>query len=131
MAARKKRVPYEFVLEALVSLNWRTNPMFGCTAIYVDEKICFILRERNSPPADDGVWIATTVEHHDSLRRELPSIRSIEVFGPGVSGWQNIPADSPSFEREVLAACDLVIARDPRLGKVPGAKKPKKKVSRS
>ena len=32
--------------------------------------------------------IATTKEHHVSLRRELPNLRSITVFGFGGSGWQ-------------------------------------------
>lgn len=123
--AARKRIPFEFVLEALVSLNYRTNPMFGCTAVYVGEKIVFILREKDSPPEDDGVWVATTAEHHASLKKELRSIRSITVFGPGVTGWQNIPASSARFESEVMRACEMVLEGDPRIGKVPAKKKPK------
>ena len=122
MATRpKKRIPHEFVLEALTGLSPRTNPMFGCLAVYVGEKIVLILRDRKT--ADDGVWLATTPEHHESLRREFPNMRSIQVFGKDVTGWQVLPVDAPDFEEAALLACDLIAARDPRIGKVPGARK--------
>jgi hypothetical protein len=93
--------------------------MFGCLAIYVEDKIVLILREKPHPSADNGVWLATTQEHHESLRREFPHMRSIEVLGKKVTGWQVLPADAPDFEEAALHASDLVIARDPRIGKVP------------
>lgn len=121
----RKRLPYEFVIDALAPVQIRTNPMFGSTAIYVDDKIVLILRERESSPVDNGVWVATTVEHHASLRKDLPSIRSIEMFsdGRGLTGWQVLPADSPKFESEVQRACELIIERDERIGKVPKGRK--------
>lgn len=123
MARVRKRVPFEFVLDALTATDYRTNPMFGCTAVYVGEQIVFILRERDRAPADNGVWVATTVAHHDSLRKELPSLRSIGVFGGDVTGWQNIPADAATFEQDAIRACELVLERDPRIGKVPASRK--------
>ena len=123
---RKKRkpVPYEFVLEAIASLSPKTHPMFGCLAVYVEEKIVLILREKQDNAADNGVWLATTDEHHESLRREFPSMRSIQVFGGGTTGWQVLPADGADFEEAALRACELIVARDPRIGKIPGAKRP-------
>lgn len=118
-----KKVPFAFVLDELEALSPTTRPMFGCTAVYVGPRIVLILRDKQGS-ADDGVWIATTAEHHASLRAELPSIRSITVFGPGESGWQVIPAGAESFEEEALRACELVRRGDPRVGKVP---KPKRK----
>jgi hypothetical protein len=116
----RRRVPYDFVLEAIAELGPATRPMFGCTAVYVEEKIVFILRDRPSSPKDNGVWVATTAEHHASLRRELPSLRSITVFGSaGETGWQVLPADDDRFEEHALRACDLVLAGDPRIGKTP------------
>jgi hypothetical protein len=53
-------------------------------------------------------------------------MRSITVFGPEVTGWQVLPSDAPDFEESALRACELVIARDPRIGKVPKSKKRKK-----
>ncbi len=118
-----KKVPFAFVLDELEALSPTTKPMFGCTAVYVGPRIVLILRDKQGS-ADDGVWIATTAEHHASLRAELPSIRSITVFGPGESGWQVIPAGAESFEEEALRACELVRRGDPRVGKLP---KPKRK----
>jgi len=116
-----KKIPFDFVLDELAALAPWTRPMFGCTAVYVEEKIVLILRERRDD--DDGVWLATTREHHDSLRRELPSLRSITVLGAGETGWQVLPRDSDDFEESVLHACALVRAGDSRIGKVPKVKK--------
>ncbi len=93
--------------------------MFGCLAVYVGERIVLILRERQDYPADNGVWLATSAEHHDSLRRLIPSLRSIELFGRSVTHWQVIPSHAEDFERAALTACALVVAGDPRIGKVP------------
>jgi hypothetical protein len=91
--------------------------------VYVEEKIVFCLREKKDSPRDNGVWVATTKEHHASLRRELPSMRSIEVFGVGETGWQVLPVGESDFEESVLRACALVLAGDPRIGKVPQRKR--------
>jgi hypothetical protein len=118
----RRKVPFDFVLEAIAVRDPVARPFFGATAVYVDDKIVFILRDKATAIADNGVWIATTREHHASLRRELPSMRSIAVFGIGETGWQLLPADADGFEEEVLRACDLVIAGDPRIGKLPARK---------
>ena len=117
-------LPYEFVLEAMAGLAPRTNPMFGCLAVYVKEKIVLILRDKGTQPQDNGVWLATTPEHHESLRVEFPHLRSIQALGKDITGWQILPADAPDFEESALRAVELIAARDPRIGKVP---KPKKK----
>jgi hypothetical protein len=121
---KKKTVPFEFVLDELADVDPWTRPMFGCTAVYVEEKIVFILRDKKD--GDSGVWVATTKEHHASLRRELPNLRSITVLGVGQTGWQILPIDAEDFDESVLRACALVRAGDPRIGKVP---KPKKKAA--
>ena len=119
----KKTVPFSFVLDELESLQPYTKPMFGCTAIYVDEKIMLILRDREKHPEDNGIWVATTPEHHASLRKLFPALRSITVFGPGETGWQVLPSDDLNFEETALKICGLVSKRDPRIGKTPVRKK--------
>jgi len=69
---QRKPVPHAFVLDAISTLSPYTRPMFGCLAIYVREKIVLILRDKPKNTADNGVWLATTQEHHQSLRREFP-----------------------------------------------------------
>jgi len=123
-AARlRKAVPHEFLLEALAALSPETRAMFGCVAVYVEDKIVLILRDRRDETADNGVWPATTEEHHESLRREFPNMRSIQAFGKKVTGWQVLPVDAPDFEEAALGACELIVAGDPRIGKVPGARR--------
>ena len=120
--AKRRPVAFEFVLDELAPLDPSTRAMFGATAVYVGDEIVFLLRDRGRD-ADDGVWICTDHEHHASLRRELPSLRSIEVFGvEGETRWQVLPADADDFEESVLHACKLARAHDPRIGRTPKPK---------
>jgi hypothetical protein len=120
----RKPIPFEFVLDALSAVSPRTNPLFGCLAVYVGEKIVFALRDKpGETSADNGVWLATTLDHHETLHREFPNMRSIGVLGGEVTGWQLLPSDAPDFETASLRACELVIAGDPRIGKIPKAKR--------
>ena len=64
---RRKAIPFEFVLDALSALEPVTRPMFGCLAIYAGRKIVLILRDKGGQGPDNGVWLATTIEHHESL----------------------------------------------------------------
>jgi hypothetical protein len=50
-------------------------------------------------------------------------MRSIQVLGKKVTGWQVLPADAPDSEEAAVRACELIVARDPRIGKVPGARR--------
>jgi hypothetical protein len=121
----RKPIPHAFVLDALAALSPCTRPMFGCLAIYVKDKIVLILRDKPTSAVDNGVWIATTKEHHESLRHQFPNMRSIHVLGRPVTGWQVLPVDAPDFESAALLACELVVAGDLRIGKVPGSRKSK------
>ena len=101
---RRKAVPHEFVLEAIAPLSPKTRPMFGCLAVYVEDKIVLFLRDKATSPADNGVWLATTVEHHESLRLEFPNMRSIHILGKPITRWQVLPADAPDFEEAAAAS---------------------------
>ena len=120
---KRKRVPHEFVLDAIAPLSPVTRPMFGCLAVYVGDRIVLILRDKRDYTEDNGVWLATAKEHHQSLRRDFPSMRSIQLLGKGVTAWQVLPADAPDFEEAALRACEFILAGDPRIGKVPAARR--------
>jgi hypothetical protein len=124
------KIAFSFVLEALEKLQPVARPMFGCHAIYTGDKLVLITRQREKWTQDNGVWIATKFEHHDSLRLELPSMRSVSFLGNGETQWQVIPADSDSFEEESLKACELVLRNDPRIGTIPKKKSAKKKTAK-
>jgi hypothetical protein len=120
-------IPFQFVLDELDFLKPRTNPMFGCYGVYVGEKIMLALRSRESHTDDNGVWIATKPEHHESLRKILPSMRSIQVLGGGSeTNWQIVPEEADDFEESVMKICALIRKRDERIGNIPKAKKKKK-----
>src|SRR5262245_3805283 len=113
---RRAKVPFDFVLDELAGIGPITKQMFGSTAVYVEEKIVFLLRYKpHRKDDDDGVWVATTKGHHASLRRQLPSLRSIGALGPRETGWQVLPVDAPDFEESVQRACALVREGDPRI----------------
>ena len=123
----KQKIPFEFVLEELDRMHPRVRAMFGCHAIYVGEKMVLILRNREDYTDDNGVWLAAPHEHHESLKKEFPCLRSIRFFGTAETVWQNIPADDDRFEELVLKACSLILKGDVRIGKIPKPKKKKRK----
>jgi hypothetical protein len=125
-----KPIPFDFVLEELAPAKPYTKLMFGCTSIYVGEKIVLILRRKDDSDPDNGLWLATTPEHHESLRADFPSMRSIALFGPGPTGWQVLPLDAPDFEEAAFRACALILKGDPRIGKVPKGRKPRGKAAK-
>ena len=95
--------------------------MFGLYAIYIDEKIVLVLRDRKDQPETNGVWVATNKEHHKSLKDELPSLRSFSIYSKAVkeTGWQMLPVDSDDFETSVIKLCELIKRGDQRIGRVP------------
>ena len=123
---KKPRIPFSFVLENLHPKEPVVKPMFGCFAVYVDRKLVLVLRKKESARADNGVWIGTSREHHASLLKEFPSMRSLRLLGSVPTNWQNIPESSDDFESEVLRACELIVKGDPRIGKIPKLKTRKK-----
>jgi hypothetical protein len=117
------KVPYEFVVEALTPLSPIVRRFFSGFAIYIGPKFVLILHDRPNHPADNGVWLATSAEHHESLRGEFPNMRSVQLFGTPVTSWQVLPVDALDFEESATRACELIAARDPRIGKIPKKKR--------
>ena len=125
MAKEKKSIPFDFAIENLYSLKPFVRPMFGAHAIYIGPKMVLILRNKND--IDSGVWIATTQEHHASLKKIFKNMRSIELFGGKISSWQLLPMEADDFEKSVNKACELILKNDERIGKIPQEKKKKDK----
>ena len=126
----QKKIPFEFVLDYLHPLEVTIKPMFGCHAIYSGGKILLIVRKKEDHTDANGVWIATGKEHHESLKKVLPSMHSVYILsdGKGETGWQMIHEDADDFEEAVTKVCELILKGDERIGKIPKAKKKKVKV---
>ena len=97
---QRTSTPHEFVLDAIAALSPETRSMFGCLAVYVEDKIVLILRDKRDATEDNGVWLATTEEHHQSLRREFPNMRSIRLFGKKGTGWSSCSISIRSLRTE-------------------------------
>lgn len=126
MKKGKPAIPFEFVLENLSRLDFTVKAFFGCHSIYVGDKIVLTLRKKKEHPRDNGIWIATSTEHHASLQKIFPNMRPIGVFG-NAGNWQILPMDADDFEESVNKVCELVLKNDPRIGRIPAKKKPKPK----
>lgn len=98
--------------------------MFGTTAIYVHDKIVLALRDRPKHAESNGIWIATSKEHHQRLKEELPSITSIPALGVD-SGWQLLSKEDEQFEELAIKISELIKSNDQRIGKIPKLKKRK------
>ena len=122
----KAKPPFPFVLEALASLRPEVRRMFSGFAVYVGNLLICMLRDNVKSPRDNGFWLvlAEGVDPESkALRREFPSLRRIELLGGVIGHWLLIPADGADFEREAGRACDLLLRRDARLGRVPKSRK--------
>jgi len=119
-------VPHPFVLEALAPLHPEVRRMFSGFAIYIGDRLVCMLRDSAKSPRDNGVWLVLSeaVNPADpTLRREFPSLRSIELLAGKIGHWLLIPGDGAAFETEALHACDLLLKRDPRLGRIPASRR--------
>jgi hypothetical protein len=125
-AKPKRKPPHSFVVEALDALNPEVRRMFSGFAVYVGDRLVFMLRDHVNSVRDNGVWLVLsdgTDPADPRLRREFPSLRRIELLGNKISHWLLIPSDSPNFETESLHACDLLLRHDPRLGRIPKSRR--------
>ena len=126
LAKPKQKPPHAFVLEALAPLNPEVRRMFSGFAVYLGDRIVCMLRDHKKSPQDNGVWLVLSESTHPAdpdLGREFPSIRPIDLLGNKIRHWLLIPSDSPGFEAEALHACDLLLDRDPRLGRIPQSRR--------
>jgi hypothetical protein len=121
-AKAKSKPPFPFIVEALEPLKPEVRRMFSGYAVYVGDLLVCMLREAGKSSQDNGMWLilAEGVDPADrKMRREFKSLRPIELIGGAIGHWLVIPSDGPDFESEALRACDLLLKRDPRLGRVP------------
>jgi hypothetical protein len=122
----RKKPPHAFVLDALATLEPEVRPMFSGFAVYLGNRIVCMLRDSLKSPQDNGVWLVLSeaINPDDpALRREFPSLRSIELLGNKISHWLLVPSDSPTFEQEALHACDRLLNHDPRFGRIPKSRR--------
>ena len=67
-----KKAPYEFVLNALESLDLQIKPMFGAFAVLHGDTILMILRRKAPSDSDTGVWFGVPDEFVLEIKAEFP-----------------------------------------------------------
>ena len=77
----RKAVPFSFVLDAIAPLSPWTRPMFGCLAIYVQDKIVLILRDKQSTPLARQWRLA---RHHGRTSPKPAAGVSQHAIHPGI-----------------------------------------------
>jgi len=118
----KKRPPYDFILDELGDLVTAIKPMFGAYGIYRDHQILMILRKKEKFDNDTGMWLGVVNGHLDSIKKDIPELRDLEMFGPGPTSWQMLSEDLENFEDVALQICELIRRKDPRIGRTPKAR---------
>ncbi|HMJ09382.1 MAG TPA: hypothetical protein VK468_10280 [Pyrinomonadaceae bacterium] len=116
------KIPYPFILDHLINIDPIIKPMFGCYGIYSDGKLCLFLMNRERPlarrkgnPMQKGVYIASTAADMSTLsyvfeKAEFEMLKSGKV-------WIFVSETLPEFEDHTIRACELISARDPRIGR--------------
>ncbi|MGZ3691364.1 MAG: hypothetical protein ACXVAX_07665 [Pseudobdellovibrio sp.] len=121
-----KRPPYDFILEELGEVVTGIKPMFGAYGIYRDNQILMILRKKEKFDNDTGMWLGVVDGSYDSIRKSIPELRDLEMFGPGPTQWQVLGEDLANFEEIAFKICELIKKKDPRIGRVPKTRLKKK-----
>ncbi len=117
-----EKISYPFLLDHLSGDDIVIKPMFGGHAVYADAKLCLFLVGRDKPvlPRDagveqNGVYVGTTAENVPKLASIFAGA-DIQQLKKG-KVWIFIPESNENFEAYSIAACELIIARDPRIGR--------------
>ena len=116
------RIPFAFLLDHILRDDIAIKPMFGCFALYAGGKLSLFLVDRDEPlvkpdgeTMDNGVHVATTVEHVDSLKQDFVDAEFRMLKGGKV--WMLIPSGHARFEDNVIRTCEMIDSHDPRIGR--------------
>ena len=116
--AVRKRDPFPFILEELISIRPTIKRMFGFTSIYLDDKLLCSLRDGVRQSGVNGMWLYTTTEHVDSLGREFPQLPKRQLWRSGKNAWVVLASRLEDFEEYAFKACDLILKGDQRIGRI-------------
>ncbi len=109
-------IPYEFVIDYLPN-DIIVKKMFGMHYIYCRKKIMMILRQRLNEPEFNGIWVATSKAHHESLQKDVPDLGPFFWAGNEQYGnWLLIQDGVDGFEEAAMKVCELISHGDPRIG---------------
>jgi hypothetical protein len=113
-----QRAPFDFVFDYLPT-GITVKRMFGMHYIYWGKRILMILRKSQKEPEWNGVWIATSRDHHETLKAIVPELDAFYLDEyDRHSNWLLLKDDADDFEGPAIKVCELIAHGDPRIGKV-------------
>jgi hypothetical protein len=119
--------PFDFIFDYLLPIETEIKPFFGMFAVRSRGKLLLLLRDRSNQPEMNGIWIATVGDGAESLKKELPGATVLFERKSKKDEWLLIPPDADTFERSAIRVCDLIVHRDPRIGRIPKPRAPRRK----
>ena len=113
-----KVVPYDFIFDYLPP-NVVTKRMFGMYYLYLNKKIVLILRKAGKNLDMNGLWVATSKQHHQSLEKEIPALCDFVLDNGEMhdSEWRLIKDSDDDLEAAAIQVCELISHGDKRIGK--------------
>jgi hypothetical protein len=113
-----KSAPFDFVFDYLPT-GIRVKKMFGMHYIYLGKRIMLILRKSDNQSEWNGIWVATSKEHHQSLKNNVPELGTFFLKGDDRhSNWLLLQDNAEDFEGAAIKVCELITHGDPRIGKL-------------
>ena len=110
--------PFDFVFDYLPA-NITVKKMFGMHYIYLGKRIMLILRSSNKQPQWNGMWVATSTDHHQSLKNNIPELGAFFLDGNERHGnWLFLKDNTEDFEGAAIKICELIAHGDARIGKL-------------
>lgn len=113
----KKPMPFDFLLDYLPA-NLIVKPAVGMFYLYFNGQIQLIFRKTGKSPQHNGIWICTSREHHASLKVTIPAITDFELEEGVDTAWLLLSDVHDDFESAAIQLCELVSAKDKRIGKI-------------
>lgn len=111
------KVPYDYVLSFLYPLRPSIKKTFGCYGLILDHKWVMLLREQETQPEFNGVFVATKPEYYEELCNELHTSNMEFDIDGNYHTWIFISEDIEHFNDVVKKAIELIKSGDHRIGK--------------
>ena len=91
--------------------------MLGGYAIFENQKLLLLLRNRENQPEFNGVFVATKPEFFDALQKEIHFSKMNFNLDGVIHSWIFLSEDLADFDDKVKKTCEMIKAGDERIGK--------------